>query len=99
MPSTPRKRRKIAGMKKYIHQLNRFDTLVPTVTWDSLCKYIPEEKKNDVETVLQDGVESAEVFVLNSELVQKLYLGHTLGEASVELIELVMKAADEVSNI
>ena len=47
----------------------------------------------------KNGEEPAEVFVLNSETTQKLYLRHTLGEGSVELIELVMKAAKKVSNI
>ncbi len=68
------------------------------MTWSILCKDIPEDQ-NFAENVLQNGEESAEVFVLSSEVTQKLYLGHTLGEGSVELIELVMKAAKKVSNI
>ena len=62
-----------------------------------MCKDIPEDQLYAL-SALQDGEESAEVFVTCAEATQKCYLATVLGEDS-EVIELVMKAAKQVSNI
>ena len=81
-----------------------FDTPVasfPAVTWHRICECIADKKGPeqdvDLERVLKLN-RDAETFIRIPERSQKVWLKDVLGDAS-ELIEVMMNAIQEVSNI